>query len=160
MIRSKEITRLGAGTAARVAAERAKQPLRARPRDWLWPLSLPFLGFLILPLAALLARAPAGQLLEYLRQPEVYQAIELSLNAASLATLASILIGTPVAYLIRLRLHRVRQGLMAGTHGSTTVTAEAVNWGFWHFGEFSHAYKECFGESPSDTLRRPPSPHS
>ena len=67
---------------------------------------------------------------------------------------------TPVAYLIRLRLHRVRQGLMAGTHGSTTVTAEAVNWGFWHFGEFSHAYKECFGESPSDTLRRPPSPHS
>jgi len=63
---------------------------------------------------------------------------------------------TPVAYLIRLRLHRVRQGLLAGTHGSTTVTAEAVNWGFWHFGEFSRAYKDCFGELPSDTLRRPP----
>jgi AraC-like DNA-binding protein len=63
---------------------------------------------------------------------------------------------TPVAYLIRLRLHRVRQGLLAGTHGSTTVTAEAVNWGFWHFGEFSRAYRECFGELPSDTLRRPP----
>jgi AraC-like DNA-binding protein len=63
---------------------------------------------------------------------------------------------TPVAYLIRLRLHRVRQGLLAGTHGSTTVTAEALNWGFWHFGEFSRAYKECFGELPSDTLRRPP----
>jgi len=63
---------------------------------------------------------------------------------------------TPVAYLIRLRLHRVREGLLAGTHGKTTVTAEAVNWGFWHFGEFSHAYKDCFGELPSDTLRRPP----
>jgi AraC-like DNA-binding protein len=63
---------------------------------------------------------------------------------------------TPVAYLIRLRLHRARQGLLAGTHGSTTVTAEAVNWGFWHFGEFSRAYKDCFGELPSDTLRRPP----
>jgi AraC-like DNA-binding protein len=63
---------------------------------------------------------------------------------------------TPVAYLIRLRLHRVRQRLLAGTHGSTTVTAEAVNWGFWHFGEFSRAYKDCFGELPSDTLRRPP----
>ena len=63
---------------------------------------------------------------------------------------------TPVAYLIRLRLHRVREGLLAGTHGTTTVTAEAVNWGFWHFGEFSHAYKDCFGELPSDTLRRPP----
>ena len=63
---------------------------------------------------------------------------------------------TPVAYLTRLRLHRVRQGLLAGTHGSTTVTAEALKWGFWHFGEFSRAYKDCFGELPSDTLRRKP----
>jgi transcriptional regulator GlxA family with amidase domain len=63
---------------------------------------------------------------------------------------------TPVAYLIRLRLHRVRQGLLAGTHGSTTVSREALNWGFWHFGDFSRAYKDCFGELPSDTLRRAP----
>jgi len=63
---------------------------------------------------------------------------------------------TPVAYLIRLRLHRVRQALLAATHGSTTVSAEALNWGFWHFGEFSRAYKDCFGELPSDTLRRRP----
>jgi AraC family ethanolamine operon transcriptional activator len=61
---------------------------------------------------------------------------------------------TPVAYLIRLRLHRVRQALLAGTHGSTTVSAVALDWGFWHFGEFSRAYKGCFGELPSDTLRR------
>jgi len=60
---------------------------------------------------------------------------------------------TPVAYLIRIRLHRARQALLAGSHGSTTVSAEALNWGFWHFGEFSRAYKECFGELPSDTLR-------
>jgi AraC-like DNA-binding protein len=63
---------------------------------------------------------------------------------------------SPVAYLIRLRLHRVRKALLAGTHGSTTVSAEALNWGFWHFGEFSRAYRECFGELPSDTLRRGP----
>jgi AraC-like DNA-binding protein len=63
---------------------------------------------------------------------------------------------TPVAYLTRLRLHRVRLALRAATLGSTTVTAEALNWGFWHFGEFSRAYKDCFGESPSDTLRRQP----
>jgi AraC-like DNA-binding protein len=63
---------------------------------------------------------------------------------------------TPVAYLIRLRLHRVRQGLLAGTHRSTTVTAEASKWGFWHFGEFSRAYKDCFGELPSATLRGAP----
>ena len=63
---------------------------------------------------------------------------------------------TPMAYLIRLRLHRVRQALVDATHGSTTVSAEALNWGFWHFGEFSRAYKDCFGELPSDTLRRRP----
>ena len=63
---------------------------------------------------------------------------------------------TPVAYLMRLRLHRVRQALLEATHGSTTVSAEALNWGFWHFGEFSRAYKDCFGELPSDTLRRRP----
>lgn len=60
----------------------------------------------------------------------------------------------PVTYLTRLRLHRVRQALLAGNQGTTTVSAEALNWGFWHFGEFSRAYKECFGELPSDTLRR------
>jgi AraC family transcriptional regulator, ethanolamine operon transcriptional activator len=63
---------------------------------------------------------------------------------------------TPVAYLTRLRLHRVRQALLAATHGSTTVSAVALDWGFWHFGEFSRAYKDCFGELPSDTLRRKP----
>ena len=61
---------------------------------------------------------------------------------------------TPVTYLTRLRLHRVRQALLAAPQGSTTVTTEALNWGFWHFGEFSRAYKECFGELPSETLRR------
>lgn len=63
---------------------------------------------------------------------------------------------TPVTYLIRLRLHRVRRALLAATQGSTTVSTEALNWGFWHFGEFSRAYKDCFGELPSDTLRRKP----
>lgn len=63
---------------------------------------------------------------------------------------------TPVAYLIRLRLHRVRQGLLAATQGTTTVSIEALRWGFWHFGEFARAYKDCFGERPSDTLRRTP----
>jgi transcriptional regulator GlxA family with amidase domain len=61
---------------------------------------------------------------------------------------------TPVAYLKRLRLHRVRAALLSGSRRSTTVSAEAMKWGFWHFGDFSRAYKACFGEAPSDTLRR------
>jgi AraC family transcriptional regulator, ethanolamine operon transcriptional activator len=63
---------------------------------------------------------------------------------------------SPMAYLIRLRLHRVRQALLPATQGSTTVSVEALNWGFWHFGDFSRAYRDCFGELPSDTLRRKP----
>jgi AraC-like DNA-binding protein len=61
---------------------------------------------------------------------------------------------TPVQFLIRLRLHRVRQALLASTQESDTVASEALRWGFWHFGEFSRAYKACFGELPSETLRR------
>jgi AraC-like DNA-binding protein len=61
---------------------------------------------------------------------------------------------TPTTYLTRVRLHRVRQALLAAPRGSTTISAEALKWGFWHFGEFSRAYKGCFGELPSDTVRR------
>jgi AraC family ethanolamine operon transcriptional activator len=61
---------------------------------------------------------------------------------------------TPVAFLTRMRLHQVRRALRAATPHSTTVTAEALKWGFWHLGEFSRAYKGCFDELPSDTLRR------
>ena len=60
----------------------------------------------------------------------------------------------PVAYLARLRLHRVRNALQMPARGSKTVSAVALDWGFWHFGEFSRAYKACFGELPSETLRR------
>jgi AraC family ethanolamine operon transcriptional activator len=61
---------------------------------------------------------------------------------------------SPMAYLRRLKLHRVRQALRTSRYCDTTVTREAVRWGFWHFGDFSRAYKECFGEVPSETLKR------
>ncbi|MCF8210931.1 MAG: helix-turn-helix domain-containing protein [Rhodoferax sp.] len=61
---------------------------------------------------------------------------------------------SPTAYLTRIRLHRVHHALLQARPGTTTVTEEALNWGFWHFGEFSRAYKNCFDELPSNTLRR------
>ncbi len=65
------------------------------------------------------------------------------------------IMGTPpMAYLLRVRLHRARADLVAASRLTTTVSAVALNWGFWHFGEFSRAYKLCFQETPSDTLRR------
>jgi AraC-like DNA-binding protein len=61
---------------------------------------------------------------------------------------------SPIAYLVRLRLHWVRAALLAAEPGSALISTEALKWGFWHFGEFSRAYKQCFGESPSVTLQR------
>ena len=60
---------------------------------------------------------------------------------------------SPLTYLHRLRLHRARDELRKTTSETTAVTDVAVNWGFWHFGEFSRAYRNCFGEVPSVTLK-------
>ena len=60
---------------------------------------------------------------------------------------------SPLTYLHRLRLHRARDELRKAVNDCTTVTEVAMNWGFWHFGEFSRTYKNCFGESPSATLK-------
>ena len=61
---------------------------------------------------------------------------------------------TPVAFLAKLRLHRVRQALLEGGPEPTTVASEALRWGFGHFGEFVRTYSKCFGELPSETLAR------
>jgi transcriptional regulator GlxA family with amidase domain len=57
-------------------------------------------------------------------------------------------------HLDKLRLHRVRQALIAAKPELTTVAAEALRWGFWHFGGFARAYRKCFGKLPSETLAR------
>ena len=51
-------------------------------------------------------------------------------------------------------LHRVRDALQTPSRSAKTVSSIALDWGFWHFGEFSRAYRACFGELPSETLRR------
>jgi len=61
---------------------------------------------------------------------------------------------SPLTYLNRLRLHRARDELRKAKSDSTTVTDVALNWGFWHFGDFSRAYRNCFGETPSSTLKQ------
>lgn len=61
---------------------------------------------------------------------------------------------SPIAYLYRLRLHKVREALSQTNNPSMSVSSEALRWGFWQFGDFAKNYKECFHELPSDTLRR------
>jgi AraC-like DNA-binding protein len=98
------------------------------------------------------ARAHAGDLLHVSDLCRAAGVSERTLEYAFRETMGL----TPVAYLIRLRLHQARRALLAATQGSTTVSTVALDCGFWHFGDFSRAYRECFGELPSDTLRREP----
>jgi AraC-like DNA-binding protein len=98
------------------------------------------------------ARSRAG---ERLHLSELCQAADVSERTLEYAF--KVVTGlSPMAYLVRLRLHWVHATLLAAEPGSTLISTEALKWGFWHFGEFSRAYKQCFGEPPSRTLRREP----
>jgi molybdate transport system permease protein len=61
-------------------------------------LSLPMLIFLSIPIIALFLRISPTSLIENLRQPEVLQAIGLSLVTTIISTLLIIIAGTPLAF--------------------------------------------------------------
>ena len=60
---------------------------------------------------------------------------------------------TPRALLVEVRLERARARLRV-PGPETTVTDAALESGFVHLGRFATAYRQRFGESPSETLRR------
>lgn len=83
---------------------------RWQSRNLPWVLSLPFLVFLILPLAALVLRLPPGRLIPTLSSTQVVQAVTLSLATTLVTTLVTICFGTPVGYMLarhRFPLRRV-----------------------------------------------------
>jgi AraC-like DNA-binding protein len=60
---------------------------------------------------------------------------------------------SPMQYLRNARFDRVRRArLAAETHASVTMIAMEA--GFMHLGRFAVEYRQRFGESPSETLRR------
>jgi AraC-like DNA-binding protein len=59
---------------------------------------------------------------------------------------------SPMAFLRERRLRMAREKLKQNPRAS--VTDIAFECGFAHLGRFSAQYRACFGESPSDTLRR------
>lgn len=61
---------------------------------------------------------------------------------------------TPTAYLRDVRLSQARHDLIAGYRGLTTVAETAARWGFAHTGRFAVLYRNTYGESPHETLRR------
>ncbi|MCE9650421.1 MAG: helix-turn-helix domain-containing protein [Parvibaculum sp.] len=60
----------------------------------------------------------------------------------------------PKAYLRLTALSMARCVLVEASPGETSVTEVALNHGFPELGRFSVLYRQMFGESPSDTLRR------
>lgn len=90
---------------------------------------------------------------------------ELSLTTEDIARAACVSVRTlqeafqkyvgcsPMAYLRDVRLQRVHDELRASDSGHCTVTDVALNWGFFHHGRFTAAYRAKFGEPPSQTLR-------
>ncbi|MFD1932333.1 MULTISPECIES: ABC transporter permease [Nonomuraea] len=58
------------------------------------------LAFLVLPLAGLLIRAPWPTLLDRLSEPQVLEALRLSLVTSTIATVVCLLFGVPLAWLL------------------------------------------------------------
>jgi transcriptional regulator GlxA family with amidase domain len=61
----------------------------------------------------------------------------------------------PMTYLRQVRLRRAHEALLAADRDATTVSAIAVGLGIMHLGRFASAYRDAYGEAPSDTLNRP-----
>jgi AraC-like DNA-binding protein len=61
----------------------------------------------------------------------------------------------PIRFLTLRRMHLVHRALLRADPSKSTVTRTVTDHGFWELGRFSVAYRGLFGESPSETLRRP-----
>ncbi|MDQ3505380.1 MAG: ABC transporter permease [Actinomycetota bacterium] len=58
------------------------------------------IAFLVLPMVGLLIRAPWSDLFERLAEPQVGQALRLSLLTATMATVVSMILGIPIAWVL------------------------------------------------------------
>ncbi len=82
-----------------------------RPRELWQLLALPMLVFLALPLVAMFLRVPPESLLANLSNPQVMQAVSLSLLTTLFTLGVTIIFGTPVAYLLARRNFPFRRAI-------------------------------------------------
>lgn len=61
---------------------------------------------------------------------------------------------SPMAYVRRIRLGRVRAELLRSDPSTVRVTDVAMRWGFLHLSRFARQYRDQFNELPSVTLHR------
>ena len=96
-------------------------------------------------------------LLEHLEEPITRTALveaagvsERTLYRAFLAAHGE----APFSWLRTRRLELARQRLLEGDGEAVTVSRVALECGFTHFGRFAQRFRERFGESPREALRR------
>lgn len=128
--------------------------------DWLYAQALSILDVRDIPCG----RPPASVLVR--RAIEMSDAHGGSLRVARLCGLLRVSPGTlenafksvagvtPHAFFLRRRLNQAREVLLRGHPGECKVTDIATGLGFHELGRFAVRYRQMFGETPSDTLRR------
>lgn len=61
---------------------------------------------------------------------------------------------SPTGYLKAVRLEQAHLSLLANARARRTIAEIALDCGFSHPSKFAQSYKACYGETPSDTVRR------
>ena len=61
---------------------------------------------------------------------------------------------TPMGFVRDIRLSRAHEELGSAEPSSVTVASVAHRWGFVHLGRFAQLYRERYGVSPSQAIRR------
>lgn len=84
---------------------------------------------------------------------DIVQATGVSVRTLQYGFMEQLGVG-PMTHLRNLRLARIHAALKAAAPGSCTVGDVAARWGFYHGSDFARAYRQQFGELPSQTLAR------
>jgi AraC family ethanolamine operon transcriptional activator len=132
----------------------------AQLQDWLYAETLGLLEVRGAPFG----RPPSAVLVR--RAVEIAEAYRGPLPIAQLCSLLRVSPGTlehafksvagitPHAFFLRRRLNKARSALLSHDADAVRVTDIATDFGFNELGRFAVRYREMFGESPSETLRR------
>jgi len=70
------------------------------------------------------------------------------------ASFQQVLQTTPMDYLRRIRMERIRAELINNLDPDLKITDLAARWGFYHPSRFAARYRETYGELPSETILR------
>jgi AraC-like DNA-binding protein len=70
------------------------------------------------------------------------------------ASFQQVLQTTPMEYLRRIRMERVRAELINNSDPDLKITGLAARWGFYHPSRFAARYRDMYGELPSETVLR------